>query len=104
MQRSNIRRCGKLSASCSWKGAWKSTTVATSPPGAAWVQFVVHGWCCTPRGPMPIWTFFWPTPISGVIATFFWIGRLVMILSVTLRDYNVVNLLTRDILLNLWAG
>jgi hypothetical protein len=57
-----------------------------------------------PRGPVPIGRFSWPTAISGVIATFFWIGTLVMTAKVTLKDYNVVNLLTVGVLLSIWAG
>lgn len=57
-----------------------------------------------PRGPVPLGRFSWPTAISGVIATFLWIGMLVMTAKVTLKDYNVVNLLTVGILLSLWAG
>ena len=54
-----------------------------------------------PRGPVPIGRFSWPTAISGVIATFFWIGTLVTTAKVTLKDYNVVNLLTVGVLLSL---
>jgi hypothetical protein len=57
-----------------------------------------------PREPGPIWKFYWPTSVSGVVATFFWIGALVLTAKVTLNDYNVVNLLTVGVLLSLWAG